>query len=137
MLTWGQLQEPLTTTRVYWVSTTRPDGRPHAVPIWGVWIDNSFYFEGSPETRRGQNLAANPAIVVHLERGDLAIMIEGFATITDVAADQFARIAEAFAQKYDYRPTSREGWCVVLPDRVLAWDTFPTSATRFQFGWRA
>src|SRR5919205_4391722 len=79
MLTWDDLQEPLQTTKIYWVATTRPDGRPHAVPIWGAWIDNTFYFEVSPQTRRGRNLAVNPAVVVHLEHGKLVIIIEGIA----------------------------------------------------------
>ena len=133
MLTWEQLQEPLATARIYWVGTTRPDGRPHAVPIWGAWVDNTFYFEGSPATRRGRNLAANPAIVVHLERGDLAIIIEGTATLVTLSPGQFTQIVAAFANKYDYRPTSREDWHAVRPQVVFAWDTFPTSATRFHF----
>ena len=133
MLTWQDLQEPLQTAQIYWVGTTRPDGRPHAVPIWGAWVDDSFYFEGSPETRRGRNLAANPAIVVHIERGNLAIMIEGSASMTDLDAARFALVADAFAAKYSYRPSSSEGWHVVRPQVVLAWDEFPKSATRFHF----
>jgi hypothetical protein len=133
MFTWADLQEPLETTRIYWVATTRPDGRPHAVPIWGAWVDDTFYFEGSPETRRGRNLAANPATVVHLERENLAIMIEGVAEIVGVDAALFERIADSFAARYEYRPSSQEGWCAVRPKVVLAWDKFPSSATRFRF----
>lgn len=133
MFAWGDLREPLETTRNYWVGTTRPDGRPHAVPIWGAWVDDTFYFEGSPETRRGRNLAANPAIVVHLERGNLAIMVEGVVEITNLDDERFSRVAEAFASKYSYRPTEREGWYTVRPRVVFAWDEFPKSATRFTF----
>src|SRR4051794_36156625 len=81
LMPWSKPREALEQARLYWVSTTRPDGRPHAVPIWGAWLDNTFYFEGSPETRRGRNLAVNPAVVVHIERGDLAVMVEGVAEV--------------------------------------------------------
>ncbi len=133
MFAWRDIQEPLQMARIYWVATTRPDGRPHAVPIWGAWVDDIFYFEGSTETRRGRNLAANPAIVVHIERGDLAIMVEGVAETVGLEPAQFARVADSFAARYDYRPTSAEGWQAVRPRLVLAWEKFPTSATRFHF----
>ncbi len=133
MIRWDDLREPLETTKNYWVCTTRPDGRPHAVPIWGAWVDNTFYFEGGPDTRRGKNLAANPAIAVHLERGDLAVMIEGFAEIEHLDDEHFTRVAESYTAKYEYRPESREHWYVVRPKVVLAWEAFPKTTTRFRF----
>ena len=30
----------------YWVSTTRPDGRPHVMPVWGVWIEEILFRDG-------------------------------------------------------------------------------------------
>jgi nitroimidazol reductase NimA-like FMN-containing flavoprotein (pyridoxamine 5'-phosphate oxidase superfamily) len=134
MLAWSDIRTHLENARLYWVSTTRPDGRPHAVPIWGAWVDDTFYFEGSPDTRRGRNLAVNPAVVVHIERGDLAVIVEGFAEMVS-SMDQtlFTRIADSFEQRYTYRPESSEGMYAVRPRVVLAWDTFPTSATRWRF----
>src|SRR4051794_41684788 len=63
----------------YWVGTTRPDGRPHAVPVWGVWLDRQFFFEGGPDTRRGRNIAHNPAVVIHVELNDDIVIVEGAA----------------------------------------------------------
>ena len=34
----------LTAAPNYWISTTRLDSRPHARPVWGVWLDGAFYF---------------------------------------------------------------------------------------------
>jgi len=60
-----------------WIATTRPDGQPHSRPVWGVWLDITFYFStGSLAT---QNLAAQSAITVHLESGNEVVIIEGTA----------------------------------------------------------
>jgi nitroimidazol reductase NimA-like FMN-containing flavoprotein (pyridoxamine 5'-phosphate oxidase superfamily) len=133
MLPWNDIREVLQTAQIYWVATTRPDGRPHVVPIWGAWVDDTFYFEGSPETRRGRNLAANPAVAVHIERGNLAIMVEGVTEIVSLDEARFAEVADSFASRYSYRPESREGWYTVRPRVALAWDEFPKSTTRYRF----
>ncbi|HEX2173493.1 MAG TPA: pyridoxamine 5'-phosphate oxidase family protein, partial [Dehalococcoidia bacterium] len=79
LLPWSWAVERLEGARNYWFSTTRPDGRPHAMPAWAVWLDGRLYFEGSPETRRARNVAQNPAVVVHLESGDEVVILEGVA----------------------------------------------------------
>ncbi|MDQ6675132.1 MAG: pyridoxamine 5'-phosphate oxidase family protein [Chloroflexota bacterium] len=79
MQTWSWAVERLESALNYWFSTTRPDGRPHAMPAWAVWVDHALYFDGSPETRRSRNLAVNPAIAVHLESGDQVVILEGEA----------------------------------------------------------
>ena len=53
-LPWSWAVERLASARNMWFSTTRPDGRPHAVPAWGMWLDGGGYFEGSPETLRAR-----------------------------------------------------------------------------------
>ncbi|MEI6198030.1 MAG: pyridoxamine 5'-phosphate oxidase family protein, partial [Verrucomicrobiota bacterium] len=55
----------------------RPDGRPHAVPRWGVFLGEKFYYDGSPETRHARNILQNPHVSLHLENGEQAIIIEG------------------------------------------------------------
>jgi len=39
LLPWSFALERLEKARNYWVATTRPDGRPHTVPVWGVLVD--------------------------------------------------------------------------------------------------
>jgi nitroimidazol reductase NimA-like FMN-containing flavoprotein (pyridoxamine 5'-phosphate oxidase superfamily) len=134
MMPWSKAREALEQARLYWVGTTRPDGRPHAVPIWGAWVDDTFYFEGSPETRRGRNLAANPAIVVHIERGDLAVIVEGVAEVLpELDPALFARIVDSFKARYNYQPETSAGMYAVRAKAVLAWDVFPTSVTKWTF----
>src|SRR5262245_61759074 len=67
LLSWPHVVERLENARSYWLGTTRPDGRPHATPIWGCWVDGALYFDGSPETQWARNMAKNPAITIHLE----------------------------------------------------------------------
>jgi len=142
LLPWSWAVERLEQARNYWFSTTRPDGRPHAMPAWAVWLDGVLYFEGSPETRRARNVAANPAIVVHLESGDEVVILEGEARAAGKPERALAeRLAAAFGAKYaathDYRPAPDQwdngGLWAVRPRVAFAWSKFPTTVTRWQF----
>jgi nitroimidazol reductase NimA-like FMN-containing flavoprotein (pyridoxamine 5'-phosphate oxidase superfamily) len=142
LLEWSWATERLEAARNYWFSTSRPDGRPHAMPAWAVWLDGALYFEGSPLTRRARNLAANPAVVVHLESGDEVVILEGEARDAAKPERELAgRLAAAFAAKYakthDYRPTpeqwDRGGLWVLRPRVAFGWSEFPGSTTRWRF----
>jgi len=41
-LPWSWAVERLESARNYWICTTRPDGRPHAAPVWGLWLEASL-----------------------------------------------------------------------------------------------
>ena len=142
LLPWAWAVERLETARNYWFSTTRPDGRPHAMPAWAVWLDGRLYFEGSPHTRRARNVAANPAIVVHLESGDEVVILEGEAEEAGKPEPSLAeRLAAEFTAKYaathDYRPGpdqwDRGGLWVIRPRVAFAWSEFPKTVTRWHF----
>lgn len=140
LLPWSWAEERLRAARNYWFSTTRPDGRPHAMPAWAAWIDGKLYFDGSPETRRMRNLAANPAIVVHLESGDEVVIIEGEAHPSGRPDRALAeRLAADLAAKYGptYQPTPDQwdegGLYVVRPRLAFGWSAFPTTVTRWRF----
>ena len=66
---WEWVAEQMTNSENYWLSSVRPDGRPHVVPRWGAFIDNKFYYDGSPETRHVRNIMENPNVTLHLENG--------------------------------------------------------------------
>ena len=67
---WEYVAAQLTGARHYWLCSTRPDGRPHVVPRWCVYLDGRIYYDGSSETRHAQNIALNPHVALHLEDGD-------------------------------------------------------------------
>ena len=142
LLPWSWAVERLEQARNYWFSTTRSDGRPHAMPAWAVWLDGTLYFEGSPETRRARNLATNPAIVVHLESGDEVVILEGEAREASPPERSLAeRLAAAFTAKYaashDYRPAPDQwdngGLWALRPSVAFAWSEFPKNVTRWRF----
>jgi len=68
-LEWADVEDWLAEATEYWLASTWPDGRPHVVPRWGVWLDERFWYDGSPETRHARNLSINPACALHLESG--------------------------------------------------------------------
>ena len=137
LLDWGWAVERLEQARNYWVSTARPDGRPHAMPVWGLWHEDAFYFSSAPNSRKARNLAANPAVVVHLESGDEVVIVEGEAERTS-DGDLLARLSEDYTRKYGYEVTftvEGRGLVCVRPRTAYAWreQDFPKSATRFSF----
>jgi pyridoxine/pyridoxamine 5'-phosphate oxidase len=76
---WAAIQAQLAASRSYWLATTRTDGRPHAMPIWGVWLDGALWFGTGLESVKGRNLARDPRAIVHLESADDAVILEGEA----------------------------------------------------------
>ena len=70
LLSWDVVEQRLTAAKYYWLATVRPDGTPHSVPRWGVWLDGAFYYDGAPTTRHARNLETNPACTLTLESGE-------------------------------------------------------------------
>ena len=56
LLDWSYVREQMTKAQHYWICTVTPDGRPHATPVDGLWIEDRLYFGGSPKTRWQRNL---------------------------------------------------------------------------------
>jgi len=131
LLSWSDAQARLRQARNYWIATTRPDGRPHVMPVWGLWMPEGFYFGTDPASRKGRNLAANPRAVVHLESGDEVVIVEGRVTAVDNPS-RLASLVEAYHQKYKVRP---EGLYWLQPRRAFAWTEkdFPNNATSWEF----
>jgi hypothetical protein len=137
MLDWDWVEEHLVRSRNYWVCTTRQDGRPHAAPVWGVWIDGAVMFSSDPKSVKAGNLAYRPDAVVHLESGDEAVVCEG--RVDTMPAELLAAFADAYDAKYSFRPDTTNpdhGMYMLRPTVVLAWREadFSASATRFRFG---
>ena len=144
MLPWSHVVQRLTDALHYWVCTTGPGGRPHTTPVWGVMLDGTLYFDGSPETRRGRNLAANPAVAVHLESGTDVVVVHGDAhEVHGAGSDFYVRLSSAYCTKYGslgYEPSpdtwATGGLYAVTPREAFAWTSFPKDATRWRFDGR-
>lgn len=144
LLPWADVEVRLTAATEYWLATTRPDGRPHVVPRWGVWLDGRFWYDGSPRTRHARNLADNPSCALHLESGIDVVILEGRSRPSPpVSAARGTRLSDGFRHKYadrGYAPEP-EAWSdehagglrVFTPSTGLAWTNFPADVTRFHF----
>ncbi len=66
LISWEHVEERLREAPNYWVATVDARNRPHATPVWGAYLDGLVFLDGSTETRRGQNMAGNPHVTVHL-----------------------------------------------------------------------
>jgi hypothetical protein len=131
ILPWSHATERLARAKNYWVGTANREGKPHAVPVWGAWLDGALYFGAGPRSTR--NLEANPRVTVHLESGDDVVILEGnVEPFADPGESLFARLADAMAAKYDYRPDEPSGY-VLRPRVAYAWSSFPADATRWRF----
>jgi hypothetical protein len=144
-LPWSWAEANLAAAETYWVSTTRPDGRPHAMPIWAGWCAGRIWFEGGRLTRRARNLVENPSVSVGIVLpGDGAIVVEGTAVRLDGPPDGLTgELVAAFA-KYAAPPrgyvvdpanwSSPDGgiWAV-SPLIAFGWSSFPADATRWRF----
>src|SRR5690606_27129354 len=75
LLTWDQVEPRLVAAEHYWITSVRPDGRPHTVPRWGVWLDGQFWYDGAPTTVHTRNVEQNPAVTLTLESGAEAVII--------------------------------------------------------------
>lgn len=96
---WSQVERSLAAARSIWVSSTRPDGRPHAVPVWFCWYESDIYFVTGRGTQKARNLAHQPYAIVHAADGDDAIILEGRVdTVTDPATRE--RINTLYGEKY-------------------------------------
>lgn len=136
LLSWEHVTSRLDAAKNVWVSTVDASGQPHAVPVWAVWIDGTLYFSAGPRSAR--NIAANPNVNVHLEDGSDVVILEGSVeTIHNPTSNLSQAMDDAFATKYDYRPSAEgteavgEGFFKLLPRIVYAWTAFPNDATRW------
>ena len=106
-----QVEHRLQTEQNLWLATVRPNGAPHLVPIWFVWVTGRFYFCTGADSVKARNLVRNPYVSVALEDGSRPIVIEGQAQAIGQA--DAAVIAE-FQRKYDWDITSDDTYTQVI-----------------------
>ena len=137
LLPWNWAKERLSNSRNYWLSTTRPGGGPHVVPVWGTWLDEKFYFSTFARSQKARNLAADPRCVVCTDGADEAVIVEGIAKeVTDPAVSE--KFKAAYEQKYQEEIDTAQGVMYAVQPRVAfafisTAEDFPGSATRWRF----
>jgi len=100
---WAEARDQLEAAGIFWLSTVRPDGRPHVTPLIAIWLDDAPWFVTGPSERKALNLSSNSQCILttgcnNLNEG-LDVVVEGEAVpVTDKATIQ--RVAETFSAKY-------------------------------------
>ena len=138
-LAWTEVRARLVAAEAYWVATSRPDGRPHVVPVDGLWLDDVWYYGGAEDAVHVRTARANPDVVMHLPDPRWSVIVEGRVRAARPDPGLARRLAEESAAKYpEYGAAPDPGAYVdalaLDPVRVLAWSAYPTDATRFVFG---
>ena len=138
ILPWSWAEERLANSRNYYLSTTRPDGHPHVMVVWGVCFGGRYYFSTGDNSQKARNLRTNPDCVVVTDVLTEAVILEGRVkkATGPKTLQEFARV---YKQKYDWEMDPNGGDIYVLqPAKVFAFkegaDDFAQTATRWTFG---
>jgi nitroimidazol reductase NimA-like FMN-containing flavoprotein (pyridoxamine 5'-phosphate oxidase superfamily) len=147
---WRETRRALEDAELFWITTVRADGRPHATPLVAVWLDDALHFATGPDEQKAMNLRTNRSVILatgcnEWERG-LDVMVEGEAVqVTDESV--LERLAERWATKWDgrwryevhdggFRHEGGSGAVLVFavkPAKVLAFSKGTFSQTRHRF----
>jgi PPOX class probable F420-dependent enzyme len=140
LLHWSWAAERLTAARNYWVATVWPDGRPHVMPVWGMWDDSMLWFTSAAGSRKVRNLAADPRCCITTEDASDPVVIEGTARISTEPA-VLRRVVDLMNAKYrtdfgvEFLDPEQNATVGVRPGRVFSMRAgdFTGSPTRWVF----
>jgi hypothetical protein len=141
LLGWKWADQRLKKSHNYWITTVKPDGSPHTMVVWGLWLDGAFLFSTGSQSRKARNLAENPKCVVCTEDAHEAVIVEGVADLADVPVRR--EFLKKYQPKYNFDMASMEKDILSLKEPVFAVrprivfglyeKKFMSSATRWKF----
>jgi hypothetical protein len=136
LLRWKWAEGVLSKTRNYFLATVRTEGRPHVMPIWGVWINATFYFSAGEHSVKARNLQSNPNCIFCPGDAGEAVILEGVA---ERLADKKlqARVAKVYFQKYEWDLSELNQFIFAIRPKTAFGQiekTFTQTATRWTFG---
>lgn len=134
-LPWPWALERLIRSHNYLLTTVRPDGTPHVMPVWGIWLDGAWYFSTSETSRKSRNLEQNANCVVCNDNLEEAVILEG--TAQRLKDDEIPKHAFVdYKAKYGWELDPKRGpvWNV-KPKTVFAMpeQRFPEAVTKWVF----
>lgn len=120
---WRALEARLGRETTIWLATNRPNGRPHLVPIWYVWLNDKIYISTGSETQKFYNMYHNQRVALALPDPNQVIILEGEAHVAD--RQTVDRVADYFFHKFewDFRYDDSADWRLIeiTPVKILAW----------------
>jgi general stress protein 26 len=147
-VSWTETQQVIEDAQLFWVTTVRPDGRPHSTPLVAVWMDEALHFCTGDTEQKAHNLAANPNVLLTTGdngwKGGVDVVVEGAAIrVTD--QELLGRLAQAWRAKWDgqwqfeahdgafHHPGGAALVFRVEPTKVLAFGKGTFTHTRHRF----
>ena len=100
------------------LTTTRPDGRPHVAGVGALWDNGKVYIVSGPETRKSRNLAANPSCIVSFSLTGIDLVIEGTA----------ARVTDDATLRHMAKRYADQGWPATVKDGAFTHEYSAPSA---------
>jgi PPOX class probable F420-dependent enzyme len=98
----ARIDRMLRTEPVVWLSTVRPDGGPHLIPIWFSWDGREILVASKPGAQKVRNLRSNPTVMLALGEAedDFDVgLVEGRAELVDEPAS--TALPAAHLAKYE------------------------------------
>ena len=140
LISWEEAVHRLNSTRNFWLATVRPDGRPHAMAVWAVWLDGALWFSSSLGSRKIRNLRDNPRCTLTSDDAEHPIVVDGTAEII-ADLDRIAAFLAASNAKYEvdygieFLDPAVNATVRVAPEWAFALDeeNFTGSPTRWRF----
>ncbi len=134
-LPWKWAERRLEKAHTYWLSSTRPGGRPHAMPVWCVWFEGKLFFSTGRKSRKARNLAQNPRCVLSTVVGKDSVVVEGAARrIRNTSL--IRQVSILYNRKYSSPIPAGEPVYAVAPSVAFGFtetDDFLRTATRWKF----
>jgi pyridoxamine 5'-phosphate oxidase-like protein len=137
LLSWKWAAYRLKKSRQYWIATTRPDGAPHLMVIWGVWLEDRFWFSTGASSRKARNMTENPKCVIGTDDAAEAVILEGSVELIDAQHSDLERFVAAYEKKYAWNVREMAQPVYRFRPRVgfgLFEKKFKQTATRWSFG---
>ncbi|WP_330177868.1 pyridoxamine 5'-phosphate oxidase family protein [Streptomyces sp. NBC_01498] len=145
---WADAVDRLAAAEIFWLSTVRPDGRPHVTPLLTVWWRDTLWFSSGERERKVLNLRANPEVVLTTGTNALVggqdLVVEGTA-VRESDDARLRELAALWELKYgpEWRFEVRDGAFVgaggtvpvfgVVPRTAFGFTKDPYSQTRWRF----
>jgi PPOX class probable F420-dependent enzyme len=138
LLPWSWARERLVRSHDYWLATRWPDGRPHVMPVWGVWREGMLWFSTGRRSRKARNLAADPRCAVTTCDAQEPVVVEGAAERVDdlpTITAFTAWVNEKYESDIEVEFFARHATFRVRPARAFALteSDFTGSPTRWVF----
>lgn len=139
LLTWEFVERRLKESTYYWLASVSPGGRPHVVPLWGVYVEGRVCVDGHPEARWMRNLERNRRAVVHVPDPEHVVIVSGLAErLEDGALSDASWLSVDALYQAKYSVTEGSPWLVIHPRKVVAWDGVDLATmTRWSVGARS